>query len=80
LGAEAQAVFLAQRVHGDLQLELFPGQGRLIQISFGQVDDIEILSLADPKPLVGEGHEHFAFNNWQVELCFDNLRITPLPS
>ena len=42
------------------------------------VDEIEILSLKDPSPLVGDGHEHFAFNDWQVPACFDNLTITPL--
>ncbi len=44
------------------------------------VDDIEILSLKDPSPLTGEGHEHFGFNDWQVPACFDNLIITPLKS
>jgi hypothetical protein len=44
------------------------------------VDDIEILSLKDPNPLLGEGHEHFGFNDWQVPACFDNLTITPLKS
>ena len=44
------------------------------------VDDVEILSLRDQNPLLGEGHEHFAFNNWQVPACFDNLTITPLKS
>lgn len=44
------------------------------------VDDIEILSFKDPAPLAGEGHEHFAFNDWQVPACFDNLTITPLKS
>ena len=44
------------------------------------VDDIEILSLKDPNPLTGEGHEHFGFNDWQVPACFDNLTITPLKS
>lgn len=34
--------------------------------------------LEDPEPLVGEGHEHFGFNNWDVPICFDNLKITPL--
>ncbi|MEO8904634.1 MAG: hypothetical protein ABI627_24210 [Polyangiaceae bacterium] len=42
------------------------------------VDDIEILSLKDPSPLTGVGHEHFGFNDWQVPACFDNLVITPL--
>jgi hypothetical protein len=44
------------------------------------VDDIEILSLKDPNPLLGEGHEHLGFNDWQVPVCFDNLTITPLKS
>lgn len=42
------------------------------------VDDIEILSYDDPKPLMGEGHEHFGFNDWQVRVCFDNLRASPI--
>ena len=44
------------------------------------VDDVEILSLKDPQPLAGEGHDHFGFNDWQVPVCFDNLTITPLKS
>jgi hypothetical protein len=44
------------------------------------VDEIEILNLADPRPLSGEGHEYFGFNDWQVPACFDNLTITPLKS
>ena len=44
------------------------------------VDEIEILSFKDPSPLSGEGHEHFAFNDWEVPACFDNLTITPLKS
>jgi len=44
------------------------------------VDDIEILSFKDPSPLQGQGHEHFAFNDWEVPACFDNLTITPLKS
>jgi hypothetical protein len=42
------------------------------------VDDIEILSLTDPKPLKGDGHAHLGFNDWDVRVCFDNLKITPL--
>lgn len=41
-------------------------------------DDREIASMDDPRPLEGVGHDHFAFNDWQAELWFDNLRITPL--
>jgi hypothetical protein len=40
--------------------------------------DRELLSMTDPNPLSGVGHDHFGFNNWQSELWFDNLRITPL--
>jgi hypothetical protein len=42
------------------------------------VDDVEILSLADPAPLAGPGHEHVGFNDWDAPVCFDDLRITPL--
>lgn len=42
------------------------------------VDDTEIHSLDDPMPLFGSGHEHFAFNDWAVPVCFDDLLITPL--
>jgi hypothetical protein len=44
------------------------------------VDDVEMLSFTDPMPLAGGGHEHFAFNNWETPVCFDNLRVEPLPS
>jgi hypothetical protein len=42
------------------------------------VDDEELVSMTDPDPLDGRGHDHFAFNDWEVEIHFDNLRITPL--
>jgi hypothetical protein len=42
------------------------------------VDDIEILTFADAQPLRGEGHEHFAFNDWDTPVCFDDLIITAL--
>jgi len=42
------------------------------------VDDLEILTYPDPKPLTGQGHDHFGFNDWDVHACFDNLVITPL--
>jgi hypothetical protein len=42
------------------------------------VDDVEILRYADDAPLLGSGHEHFGFNNWEVRVCFDNLRVVPL--
>ncbi|MBX3185188.1 MAG: hypothetical protein KIT72_16840 [Polyangiaceae bacterium] len=43
------------------------------------VNDVLIHTYADEKPLMGAGHEHFGFNDWDARLCFDNLRITPLP-
>jgi hypothetical protein len=42
------------------------------------VDDMELLSFHDRDPLAGPGHEHFGFNDWQVRVCFDNLRVTPI--
>lgn len=42
------------------------------------VDDHKLVSLTDPDPLSGPGHDHFGFNNWQAKLTFDNLRVRPL--
>lgn len=42
------------------------------------VDDEEMAHMDDPDPLVGRGHDHFAFNDWEADLWFDNLRIEPL--
>jgi hypothetical protein len=42
------------------------------------VDDLEILTYPDQKPLLGPGHDHFGFNDWDVHACFDNLTVTPL--
>ncbi len=41
-------------------------------------DDHQLATLDDSNPLAGRGHDHFAFNNWESDLWFDNLRITPL--
>jgi hypothetical protein len=43
------------------------------------VDGIEWLKFVDPEPLVGFGHDHFGFNDWEVKVCFDNVKVTPLP-
>jgi len=29
--------------------------------------------------LTGVGHDHFGFNDWDVKVCFDNVRVVPLP-
>ncbi|MEM1416153.1 MAG: hypothetical protein AAGH15_14695 [Myxococcota bacterium] len=42
------------------------------------VDGELLARMEDDEPLEGRGHDHFAFNNWQAELYFDNLVITPL--
>ena len=44
------------------------------------VDDMArpFLTLEDPNPLEGPGHEYFGFNNWETDTWFDNLVITPL--
>lgn len=43
------------------------------------VDDIEIIAFTDANPLKGEGHEHLGFNDWEAQVCFDNLQISALP-
>ena len=44
------------------------------------VDDMTspFLQYEDPKTLEGNGHEYFAFNNWETDTWFDNLVISPL--
>jgi hypothetical protein len=42
------------------------------------VDDLEMLSFTDSAPLAGIGHDHFGFNDWEVKVCFDNVKVTPL--
>lgn len=49
--------------------------GRTVRFS---VNEVELLNFADPAPLLGEGHRHFAFNDWETHVCFDNLDIFPL--
>jgi len=42
------------------------------------VDDRQLMRMDDPDPLEGRGHEYFGINDWDAELSFDDLRITPL--
>jgi len=42
------------------------------------VDGDVLLEMVDDEPLWGRGHDHFGFNNWQSDLWFDNLKVTPL--
>jgi hypothetical protein len=43
-----------------------------------QIDGQPALSFDDPRPLEGAEHSFFGFNDWEAELHFDNLKITPL--
>jgi hypothetical protein len=43
------------------------------------VDGLELHKWTDPSPLVGAGHDHFGFNEWEAKVCFDNVKVTPLP-
>ncbi|HVK68903.1 MAG TPA: hypothetical protein VM694_30815 [Polyangium sp.] len=42
------------------------------------INGVEYFTLTDPEPLAGPGHEHVGFNDWEVPVCFDNLKVTPL--
>lgn len=44
------------------------------------VNDVEMLSFEDAAPLTGATHDHFGFNDWQIRVCFDNVKVTPLSS
>ena len=44
-----------------------------------QIDGQPFLSFHDGRPLHGAEHSYFAFNDWEAELHFDNLKVTPLP-
>ena len=43
------------------------------------VDGNEMLTWNDSAPLSGAGHDHFGFNDWEVKVCFDNVKVMPLP-
>jgi hypothetical protein len=43
------------------------------------VEGNEMLSWTDGAPLAGPGHDHFGFNDWDVKVCFDNVKVVPLP-
>jgi len=41
-----------------------------------ELDGEELLTYDDPDPLVGPGHQHFAFGNWEARVRFDNLVVS----
>ena len=43
-----------------------------------QVDGKPFMTYDDPKQLVGPDHAYLGFNDWEVELHFDNLVVQPL--
>ena len=43
------------------------------------VDDTLMFQLKDPEPLAGPGHDHVGFNEWDIAVCFGNVKVTPLP-
>jgi hypothetical protein len=42
-----------------------------------EIDGRPFLQYFDPHPLSGTGHEFFAFNNWETDVSYDNVRIRP---
>ena len=42
-----------------------------------QIDGKPFMSYDDRRPLDGADHSYFGFNDWEAELHFDNLKITP---
>ncbi|NVB41448.1 hypothetical protein G6O69_26655 [Pseudenhygromyxa sp. WMMC2535] len=43
-----------------------------------EIDGRLVAEFDDDDPLLGDGHEHFAFNNWEAPTRFDNLVIYAL--
>lgn len=43
-----------------------------------RIDGAPFLELDDPSPLAGEGHDHFALNDWDAPLCFDDVEVVAL--
>jgi hypothetical protein len=67
-----RSTVVPQRVY---QFQVERRDGRSVR---WRVDGVDILTYRDAQPLVGLGHEHFGFNDWQVRVCFDNLRVLPV--
>jgi len=41
-----------------------------------ELDGEELLTYDDPDPLLGPGHQHFAFGGWEARVRFDDLVIS----
>lgn len=44
-----------------------------------RLDGQPFLGWTDPAPLEGAGHEYLAFDDWESDVSFDNLKIRPAP-
>jgi len=42
------------------------------------LDGQPAIEIIDPEPLRGPGHDRFAFSTWDVDVFYDNLKVTPL--
>jgi hypothetical protein len=42
------------------------------------VNGLVYFRLTDDEPLTGAGHEYLGFNDWDLPVCFDNVKVTPL--
>jgi hypothetical protein len=42
------------------------------------VGDMQMFKFVDPQPLYGPGHDHLGFNDWEVPVCFDNVKVVAL--
>jgi hypothetical protein len=63
-------------VRGQLyQFKIERADGKTVKWS---VNGIDYISWTDAAPLAGQGHDHFGFNEWDVKVCFDNVKVTPL--
>lgn len=43
-----------------------------------EVEGTQLFAFEDAVPLKGVRHDHFAFNNWETGVCFDDLVVLPL--
>jgi hypothetical protein len=85
-GTDAKEIKIDPKSEEPAQQPVTPGQlyhfkierndGKTIHWS---VNGTEYLVYTDPAPLTGAGHDHFGFNDWEVPVCFDNVKVTPLP-
>jgi len=64
-------------VRGQLyQFKIERTDGKTVKVS---INGIDYFTWADAAPLAGQGHDHFGFNEWEAKVCFDNVKVTPLP-